>query len=113
MDELYYIEDDPNIALVVEVNDKYYEEAAQYERKQKKFAWTKWAAMAACLCLVVAAGMVVPKLINPTPVGITSQGAVDGAPMVYVNDTLYQYGNDIVIEINGRYWLYEICTDRG
>ena len=147
-----------------EVNDRYYEEAAQYERKRKKPAWTKWAAMVACLCLVVAAGIIVPKLINPAQVESSSQFAADAAPMVYVNDTLYrqsttqtsyaelneefiylgeiesevindqsisdgipkknfqanhpivgtkvyQYGDNIVVEINGKYWLYEYFTD--
>lgn len=38
---------------MTEVNDKYYEEAARYERKRKTPLWLKWGAMAACLCLVV------------------------------------------------------------
>lgn len=142
-----------------EVNDRYYEEAAQYERKQKKPAWTKWAAMVACLCLVVIAGIIVPKLANPAPVESSTQFTADIAPMVYVNDTLYritgnqpditgkdsrlvylgtissnvsssqypqenfqanddivgsavyQFGEDIAVEINGQYWLYENYTD--
>lgn len=42
---------------MTEVNDKYYEEAAHYERKRKKPIWLKWGAVAACLCLVVVGGI--------------------------------------------------------
>lgn len=35
-----------------EVNDKYYEEAANYQCK--KYRWTKWSMMAACLVVALA-----------------------------------------------------------
>ena len=38
-----------------EVNDKYYEEAANYH--YKKHGWVKWIAMAACLTLVLFAAL--------------------------------------------------------
>ena len=117
--------------------------------------------MAACLCLVVVGTLVVPSLINNTPVGDidTPPVVADIAPMVCINGELYrdastqishtelneetaylgkieseisnsygvsdgipkenfqanhsvvdsevyQYGDDIVIKINGKYWLY-------
>ena len=34
------------------VDDKYYEEAANYQRKKKAPVWLKWGALAACLCLI-------------------------------------------------------------
>lgn len=40
-----------------EVNDRYYEEAANYQVKKKKNGWLKWGAMAACLCLVVVGAL--------------------------------------------------------
>ena len=147
-----------------EIDGKYVEKSASYHSKQKKHSWIKWASMAACLCLVVAAGIIVPKLSNQAPAESSSQFVADAAPMVYVNDTLYkqsttqtsyaelneefvylgeiesevindqsisnglpnknfqanhpivgskvyQFGDDIVVEINGKYWLYEIFTD--
>lgn len=36
-----------------EVDDKYYVEAANYQPMRRKNNWVKWAAMAACLCLIV------------------------------------------------------------
>ena len=135
---------------------------AMNTKKKSRPVWVKWGAMAACLCLVVVGALVVPSLINNTPVGDidTPPMVADAAPMVCVNDTLYkqstkqasyaelkeefvylgeiesevindqsisdgipnkdfqanhpivgskvyQYGNDIVVEINGKYWLYE------
>lgn len=50
---------------ISEVDDKYYEEAANYERKQKNRSWIKWGAMAACLCLVVAAAVTIPSVFKP------------------------------------------------
>lgn len=40
-----------------EIDDKYIEEAANYERKQKNYSWIKWGAMAACLCVALIAGV--------------------------------------------------------
>ena len=143
-----------------DINEKYVNEAREY-RKAKKPVWVKWGAMAACLCLVVVGALVVPSLINNTPVGDidTPPIVADIAPMVCINGELYrdvstqisytelneetaylgkieseisnscgvsdgipkedfqanhsivgsevyQYGNDIVIKINGKYWLY-------
>ena len=143
-----------------DINEKYVNEAREY-RKAKKPVWVKWGAMSACLCLVVVGALVVPSLINNTPVGDidTPPIVADIAPMVCINGELYrdastqisytelneetadlgkieseisnscgvsdgipkedfqanhsivgsevyQYGNDIVIKINGKYWLY-------
>lgn len=38
-----------------EIDSKYIDEALNYKKKAKKPVWVKWGAMAACLCLVVAA----------------------------------------------------------
>ena len=43
------------------VDDKYYEEAANYQRKKKTPLWLKWGALAACLCLIAGA-----IFLNPT-----------------------------------------------
>ena len=40
-----------------ELDTKYVNEALSYKKKAKKSIWVKWGAVAACLCLVVAAGI--------------------------------------------------------
>ena len=42
-----------------ELDTKYVDEALNYKKKSKKPIWVKWGAVAACLCLVVAAISVV------------------------------------------------------
>ena len=146
---------------ITNVDDQFINEA-QTKTKKKENGWLKWGAMVACLCLVVAAGIFVPKLINSGEMGTSSVS--DAAPMVYVNDTLYkqstaqtfyaeqkeefvyvgeiesevkndqsisdgipnknfqanhsivgskiyQYEDDIVVEINGQYWIYCAVLD--
>ena len=46
------------------VDDRYYEEAANYQGTKRKPVWFKWGAMAACLCLVLAGALVLPRLIQ-------------------------------------------------
>lgn len=52
-------------AAVSMVGDQYYEEAATYQRKRRIPVWLKTGAMAACLCLVLAGILVLPRLIEP------------------------------------------------
>lgn len=40
------------------VDDKYYEEAANYQRKKKTPVWVRWGAMAACLLIALSIGAV-------------------------------------------------------
>lgn len=42
-----------------EIDEKYLDETITYKRKNKKTVWMKWGAIAACLCLVVAGGMII------------------------------------------------------
>ena len=138
-----------------ELDNKYVDEAINYKKKVKKPGWIKWGAMAACLCLIVAAAFAIPRLFEQ-PNDNTSG---DLSPMVYVNDTLYrctssqpdltgkegqlvylgaisskvsssqypqedfqanddivgsavyQFGEDIVVEIDGQYWSYCAVLD--
>ena len=39
---------------MTEVNDKYYEEAARYQRRGNRTVWLKWGTTAAVLCLVIS-----------------------------------------------------------
>ena len=123
---------------------------AMNTKKTSRPVWMKWGAMVACLCLVVVGALVVPTLINNTPVGdmvcingelyrdvstqisytelneetaylgkieseiSNSYGVSDGIPKEnfqanhsIVGSEVYRYGDDILIEINGKSWLYE------
>ena len=48
-----------------ELDTKYVDEAPNYKKKSKKPIWVKWGAVAACLCLVVAAISVSHILNSP------------------------------------------------
>ena len=48
-----------------ELDTKYVDEALNYKKKSKKPIWVKWGAVAACLCLVVAAISVSHILNSP------------------------------------------------
>lgn len=48
-----------------EIDSKYVDEAIQYQSKKKTQSWLKWAAMAACLCLIVVTAITVPTLFKP------------------------------------------------
>lgn len=51
-------------AVMEHVDDELISEAAEYRRTRKKNAWAKWAAAAACLCLVAAgAAALLPKTV--------------------------------------------------
>lgn len=148
------------------VDEKYIKEAdPEVKATRKAPVWTKWAAMAACLCLVVVGALTIPNLQNEPQQG-QGNTVQDIAPMVCINDTLYkqsekqisyaqpkeefvylgeiesdvssdnsitdgipkknfqanhaiigsmvyEYGDDIVVEIKGKYWLYERFEDSG
>ena len=40
-----------------EIDGRYVDEALNYKKKVKKPVWIKWGAMAACLCLMLVAGV--------------------------------------------------------
>ena len=67
------------------LDTKYIDEALNYKKKAKKPIWVKWGVMAACLCLILCAA-VIPRLWKNSAPPVSG----DLAPMVYVNDTLYQ-----------------------
>ena len=69
-----------------ELDTKYIDEALDYKKKVKKPILVKWGAMAACLCLIICAAAI-PRLLN----GSDPPASGDLTPMVYVNNTLYQY----------------------
>lgn len=68
------------------VDDDLVSGAVEYKRTRKKYSWIKWWAVAACLCLVVATGIIIDTSKND----VAPPAVADAAPMVYVNDTLYK-----------------------
>ncbi len=50
-----------------ELDDRYVEQAIRYRAKRPTAMWIKWASVAACLCLVVAAVIAVMPQINREP----------------------------------------------
>ncbi len=146
-----------------ELDTKYVDEAISYKKKAQNPVWIKWGAVAACLALVCVSAICLFPNNNDS---VTTPGIADAAPMIYVNDTLYQqstsqtsfnelkddfiylgviesdvanfqgtnnagnyldgipqknfqanhpivgakvyqYGENIVVEMGGKYWLYE------
>ena len=151
--------------------DADYIEEASPTQQAKRPSWLKWGAIAACLCLIVAATFAIPRTpistpgdnqhmdagdpsLDGDPSGYGQSG--DSAPMICVNRALYQivgnqpdmtgaedefsylgeilsevnssqkptegfqangdiiaskvyqYGEDVVVEIDGQYWFYEL-----
>ena len=68
------------------LDTKYVEEALNCKRKTKKPVRIKWGVMAACLCLIICVATI-PRLLNGSDPSVSG----DLAPMVYVNNKLYQY----------------------
>ena len=76
------------------VDDKYYEEAAQYEQKRKSPAWLKWCAMAACLCLLIIGAINAGNLfLWRSGCGQTSYNVTlaDGRMYCIHNNSVYLY----------------------
>lgn len=67
------------------IDDDMISNAIHDTKAKKKHSWVKWGAMAACLCLVFCALTIIhfnDKSHN--------QGTGDLAPMVFIDNTLYQ-----------------------
>ncbi len=66
-----------------EIGDKYVSEAISYTFSKKKNGWMKWAAMVACLCLVVLVGIKMGTRDNFIPLNInTITNASYSAPAI-------------------------------
>ena len=90
-------------------------EEAKKRKKPAAARWTRWIAAAACLCLIVAAIVGIPKLINKTPsdtlehrisdYGIGSKTIVNPVyishnemPKISENDILNSIKNNITVQ---------------
>ena len=108
-----------------ELDTKYVDEALNYKKKMKKPVWIKWGVMAACLCLIIYVNNKLYQYADSQPsltdkenqfiyLGeIESKVSSSQEPKenFQANDDIvgakvYQYENDIVILIDGKYFLY-------
>ena len=64
-----------------QVDDQYIEAAAPGAEKKTNRRWSRWAAMAACFCVVIAAAVAVPELLQ------NSKNASDSAAEVAMEST--------------------------
>lgn len=105
------------------VDNKYYEEAANYQRKKKNAVWSKWGAVAACFCLVITVALLsvnayaannnkaLLDIDTMPPVGLCLtivDAAPDDAEFLITNDTKFQveYGKANRIErYDGEKWI--------
>ncbi len=58
-----------------ELDDKYIEKAANYQAKKRKPVWIKRGAVAACLCLIIGLGIIIPSMLQEKPPELLSTGA--------------------------------------
>ena len=52
------------------IDDDMIQSVEALRQKKKRPAWTKWGAMVACLCLIVASAVVIPRITDPSPSGV-------------------------------------------
>jgi len=52
------------------IDDDMIQHVETLRKKKRRPAWTKWGAMVACLCLIVASSFVISRITDPSPSGI-------------------------------------------
>lgn len=110
------------------VGDKYYEEAANYQRRKKKSVWVKGGVLAACFCVVVTSALLAVNVyaansnealleVDTVPPAGLSLAIVDATPddaeFLLTNDTEFQviYGKANRVEkYDGENWV-EVTTE--
>ena len=113
------------------VDDKYYEEAANYQRKKKRPVWVKTGALAACFCLAVISALLSANAnavnnnealleadtVPPAGLSLTIVDASpDDAEFLITNDTEFQvvYGKANRVErYDGEDWVEVITESAG
>ena len=82
--------------------DSQFIEEAQAKPKKKTPVWTKWGTLVACLAVIIAAGIILPRLTLPT----TSQpgnGENVSAPMIIISGKNYVAPNMPIDELPAEY----------
>lgn len=94
---------------VTNISAEYIEKAADYTvikkaKKAHKPVWFKWAAMAACLCLMVALFPLINSMINTETPDNPNISDASGAPVhFYLDGNLYIYHGEITQELPAGY----------
>ena len=73
-----------------DINENYVNDAHKTAKKKSRTVWTKWAAMAACLCLVVVGAFIAPNLIG-------NQNVEQPMGQGFFNATVIEIENETVI----------------
>lgn len=92
-----------------ELDSKYIDEALNYKKKAKKPVWVKWGAMAACLCIVLALGVLIKsptsgEIVGPGFLAITAYAASSDEEMIM------QEGIELPLDYN---WSLAISSRPG
>lgn len=80
---------------IADIDEKYVAEAREKAKQVKTYPWMKWAAMAACLCIVAVGILVIPKLKTPEDTK-TPYAKEESAP---VSATITLYNNERYIAL--------------
>ena len=81
------------------IDDDLIQSVEALRRKKKRPAWVKWGAMAACLCLIVAGAVAVPRSADPGPGYVPSpdpNGIIqrEEPPAVYPSQPILRPGDE-------------------
>ena len=94
-----------------ELDTKYVDEALNYKKKSQKPVWVKLGAMAACLCLIVAAIITVPSMLNPQEIDSGEAGGLAGGNE-NVSENILQFPDTIkTIEVTYLVYSSEISRE--
>ena len=86
-----------------ELDNQYIDEALNYKKRVKKPAWNKWVAIAACLCLIAAVGIMISFGEHQDTVT---------APMITIMDRNYVAPNMPVEELPEEYHYLRDLTEK-
>ncbi|MBE7726352.1 MAG: hypothetical protein E7244_18680 [Enterocloster citroniae] len=81
-----------------ELDSKYVDEAINYKKKAKKPSWVKWGAMAACLCLIAVAVIIVPSMLNPQESEDGGGGTIVGGDQIILQAAPVLFAEQSVID---------------
>ena len=109
----------PRIAKAMEyIDDDFVSGAVTYTRAKKKNSWMKWGAIAACLCLMIAAFPIIQNLTHTQEADTIELGEVIEWPLErvekkligeYRENILHSWGEPdaILTETSDKYYLDE------
>ena len=81
-----------------ELDSKYVDEAINYKKKAQKPHWVKWGAVAACLCLIAVAVIIVPSMPNPQESDDGGGGTIVGDDQIILQTVPVLFAEQNVID---------------